>query len=117
MNEQSELKEARLLAAASYVLFLCFLPPLVLRDNPFAMYHARQGFLLFLLEIFLAIFIYVVEHSLGLIPYLGLAIVVLLKLVIGLGLLFTAAAGVARAAAGRHWTIPVLGEYHHRVPF
>jgi len=117
VNEQGELKEAKLLGAASYILFLCFLPPLLLRENQFAMHHSRQGFLLFCLEIFVAILVYIVEHSLGLIPVLGLVIVVLLKLVTGLGLLFIAAIGIVRAISGQYWRIPILGDYDSRVPF
>jgi len=117
VNEQPELKEARLLGAASYVLFLCFLPPLLLKENNFAMQHARQGFLLFFLEIVLAILVYIVEHSIGLIPILGFLIVVLLKFVTGVGVLLLAVIGITKAASGQQWTIPVLGEYSSRVPF
>jgi len=117
VNEQPELKEARLLGAASYVFFLCFLPPLLLKENNFAMQHARQGFLLFFLEIVLAILVYIVEHSIGLIPILGFLIVVLLKFVTGVGVLFLAVMGIIKAASGQQWIMPVLGEYTSRVPF
>lgn len=117
MNEQDEPKEARLFGAASYILFLCFLPPLLLRENKFAMHHSRQGFLLFCLLIFLATLVYIVEHSVGLVPVLGWIIVAPLKLVTGLGLLFIAATGIVRAISGHYWRIPVLGEYDSRVPF
>ena len=117
MNEQPELKEARLLGAASYILFLCFLPPLLLRENKFAMHHARQGFLLFFLEIVLAILVYIVEHSIGLIPILGFLIVVVLKFVAGVAVLLTAVIGIVKAVSGQYWTIPVVGEHGSRVPF
>ena len=117
MNEQPELKEARLLGAASYILFLCFLPPLLLKENKFAMHHARQGLLLFFLEIVLAILVYIVEHSIGLIPILGFLIVVLLKFVAGVAVLLTAVIGIVKAVSGQYWTIPVVGEHSSRVPF
>jgi uncharacterized membrane protein len=116
-QQQPELKEARLLGAASYILFLCFLPPLLLKENKFAMHHARQGFLLFFLEIVLAILVYIVEHSIGLIPILGFLIVVLLKFVAGVAVLLTAVIGIVKAVSGQYWTIPVVGEHSSRVPF
>jgi uncharacterized membrane protein len=117
VNEQPELKEARLLGAASYILFLCFLPPLLLKENKFAMHHARQGFLLFFVEIVLAILVYIVEHSIGLIPILGFLIVVVLKFVAGVAVLLTAVIGIVKAVSGQYWTIPVVGEHSPRVPF
>ena len=65
----------------------------------------------------MAILVYIVEHSIGLLPVLGLITVVLLKLVTGLGLLFIAATGIVRAISGQYWKIPILGEYDSRVPF
>ena len=117
MNEQPELREAKLLGAASYVLFLCLLPPLLLKENNFAMHHARQGFLLFFVEIVLAILIYIVEHSIGLIPILGFLIIVLLKFVAGVAILLLAVVGIVKAMSGQYWTIPLVGEYSPRVPF
>ncbi len=117
MNEQAEQKESRALAAASYILFLCFLPPLLQKENAFAMHHARQGFLLFCLEVVLAIFIAIIDNSLGRIPIIGLILVVLLNLVGWLAVLFTAIVGMIKAVSGELWKIPVLGEYHTKVPF
>ena len=117
MNEQPELREARLLGAASYVLFLCFLPPLLLKENNFAMQHARQGFVLFFVEIVLSILVYIVEHSIGLIPFLGSFIELSLKFTAGVAVLLLAVAGIVKAMSGQSWTLPVVGEYASRVPF
>ncbi|MCX5799818.1 MAG: hypothetical protein NTX17_00260 [Candidatus Eisenbacteria bacterium] len=116
-KEQVEPKEARLLAAASYVLFLCFLPPLLIKENGFAMHHARQGFLLFFVEIVLSILVYIVEHSIGLIPILGFLIVVLLKFATGIAILLVVVIGIVKAISGQTWTIPFVGEYSSKVPF
>jgi uncharacterized membrane protein len=117
VNEHAEQKEARLLGAASYILFLCFLPPLLQKDNQFSMHHARQGFLLFCLEIVLAIFISIVDHSIGRIPVIGFIISVLLNFAGWLSVLIVAVLGIVKAISGQYWTIPVIGEYHKRVPF
>lgn len=117
MNEQAEHKEARLLAAASYILFLCFLPPLLQKENNFSMHHARQGFLLFCFEIVLAIFISIVDHSIGRIPFIGFVINVVLNFAGWLAVLLVAIIGIVKASSGDYWKIPVLGEYHSKVPF
>lgn len=117
MNEQVEQKEARLMAAASYILFLCFLPPLLQKENKFSMHHARQGFLLFCFEIVLAIFISIVDHSIGRIPFIGFVITVVLNFAGWISVLLVAVIGIIKAISGEYWKIPVLGEYHTKVPF
>ncbi len=117
MNQQVADKEGRLLAAASYILFLCFLPPLLQKDNNLAMHHARQGFLLFCFEIVLAIFISIVDHSIGRIPLIGFVINVVLNFAGWLAVLLVAVVGIIKASSGEYWKIPILGEYHGRVPF
>lgn len=49
--------EARLAAIMSYIPFLCFFPLLKMRDNPQAMFHARQGVILFLIELVAILFL------------------------------------------------------------
>jgi len=105
------------MAAVSYILFLCFLPPLLQKDNNFSMHHARQGFLLFCFEIVLAIFIAIVDHSIGRIPFIGTLITIILNFAGWVAVLLVAIVGIIKAASGEYWKIPVLGEYHTRVPF
>ncbi len=117
MNEQAENKEARLLAAASYILFLCFLPPLLQKENNFAMHHARQGFLLFCVEVVFLIFLSIVHNSIGRIHFIGPVIYGFLAFAVGVTALLASVAGIVKASSGDYWKIPVLGEYHARVPF
>ena len=49
--------EARLAAIMSYIPFLCFFPLLKMRDNPQAKFHARQGVMLFLIELIAVLFL------------------------------------------------------------
>ena len=49
--------EARLAAIMSYIPFLCFFPLLKMRDNPQAKFHARQGVMLFLIELIAILFL------------------------------------------------------------
>lgn len=62
VNDSEEFKsfssdEARLAAIMSYIPFLCFFPLLKMRDNPQAKFHARQGVMLFLIELVAILFL------------------------------------------------------------
>lgn len=50
--------EARLAAVMSYIPFLCFVPLLNMKDNEQARFHARQGVVLFLIELVAFLFLF-----------------------------------------------------------
>ena len=50
--------EARLAAVMSYIPFLCFVPLLNMRDDEQARFHARQGVVLFLIELLAFLFLF-----------------------------------------------------------
>ncbi len=49
--------EGRLAAIMAYIPFLCFVPLLKMRENPEARFHARQGVMLFLVELIAVLFL------------------------------------------------------------
>jgi len=50
--------ETRLAAVMSYIPFLCFVPLLNMKDNEQARFHARQGVVLFLIELIAFLFLF-----------------------------------------------------------
>lgn len=46
-----EIQEGKFFAVISYIFFLCILTLLFKKDNKFALYHAKQGLVLFVLEV------------------------------------------------------------------
>ena len=50
-------EEGRLAAVMSYIPFLCFIPLLNMKRNKEARFHARQGVVLFLVELIAALFL------------------------------------------------------------
>ena len=50
-------QEGRMAAIMAYIPLLCFVPLLSMKDNKEAHFHARQGVLLFLIEVVAAIFL------------------------------------------------------------
>jgi len=86
-------------------------------ENPFVGFHARQGFLLFMVEIVIWIFLAIFDASIGRIPFLGPLVGYVLKFGLWCGLLAATIFGVVKAASGEVARMPYLGESVERVPF
>lgn len=56
-NRSFDNQEIRMAAILSYIPFLCFIPLLSMKENPQNRFHARQGVLLFLIELVAVIFL------------------------------------------------------------
>jgi uncharacterized membrane protein len=106
--DQEDADQHRMVGVLSYLGFLCFLPLVMAKDSPYAKYHANQGFVLFLLEIAICIFLYIVALILTMLPgFLGF-----LNAVFGLlylGPLILTILGIVNAAAGKCVPLPVIG--------
>lgn len=50
MNEK-DIQEGKFFAVISYISFLCIIALLLKKDNKFALYHAKQGLVLFVFEV------------------------------------------------------------------
>jgi len=97
-NEKSIFEEAstkvnnkNVLAALSYLWALCLIPLLGSKDE-FVKFHARQGFVLFVIEVVLTLVIWI--------PVIGF----LLGLVVGI----VAIIGFIKALNGGRWEIPYV---------
>jgi fumarate reductase subunit D len=94
---QKMIEEGKAAAILGYIPFMCFVPLVKLRDNPFAVRHGKQGLILFIIEIIAAIFL------LPQINYLFWGLVIILCLASG-------AAGIYFALQGQDWKIPFIGD-------
>lgn len=112
-----EIANGRLLAAVAYLPGLCFIGLLGLHENRYVGFHARQGFILLLVEIVVGIAFGIFDASLGRIPVVGLVLGSLLKFVVWMGLLAVTVYGVAKGASGEMARIPFLAEAADKVPF
>ena len=56
-EEGFQTEEGRLAAILSYIPLLCFIPLLNMKDNKEARFHARQGVILFLIELVAVLFL------------------------------------------------------------
>lgn len=101
-NEQ-EVREGKFFAVISYVSFLCIITLILKKDNKFALYHAKQGLVLFVMEV--AAFI------LSIIPFLGWLIGIF-----GYALfLLVSLWGIIQAALGIYSRLPVITKISEKV--
>ena len=104
------------LAAIAYLPVLCFLSYFLYGNRPFVAYHARQGVLLFLLELIGALTLWVVDISLGRIPFLGILITIILRLAFYLPVLALVVLGFAKGLTGEMSALPWIGEWAEKIP-
>ena len=102
-QEEQEIVDGKFFAVISYVSFLCVITLILKKSNKFALYHARQGLVLFVMEV--AAFI------LSIIPLLGWLIGIF-----GYALfLLVSVWGIIQAALGIYCRIPVLSEISDKI--
>ncbi len=102
-QDEQEIREGKFFAVISYVSFLCIITLALKKNNKFALYHARQGLVLFVMEV--AAFI------LSIIPFLGWLVGVF-----GYTLfLLVSIWGIIQAALGIYCRIPVVTEISEKV--
>ncbi|HEX5030263.1 MAG TPA: hypothetical protein VFX78_02250 [Candidatus Eisenbacteria bacterium] len=112
-----EIARGRILASVAYLPGLCFIGLLGAPDNRYVGFHARQGFLLLLVEVAIAIAIAIYDGSIGMIPVVGFLVGSLLKFILWMSILALTIYGVVKGASGEMARIPVLGEAVEKVPF
>ena len=96
-DDDLNLEESRLAALIAYVPFLCFIPLLNMRENKAALFHARQGVILFLIELAAAVFL--ID---GISDFFFKAILV--------AAVALSAAGIYSALQGKKFRLPVIGD-------
>jgi uncharacterized membrane protein len=90
-------EEGRMAAIMSYIPILCFIPLLNMKDNKEAHFHARQGVLLFLIEIIAVIFL--IDGISDFVFKALLIVAVALSVV-----------GIYFALQGKNYKLPIIGD-------
>lgn len=112
-----DVERGRLLAAVAYLPALCFLGLLGAPENAYVHFHARQGFLLLLVELIFAVFFGIYDLTLGQIPWVGPILGYIVKFLVWTSLLVITVVAAARASTGDMTKLPYLGDYIEKVPF
>ncbi len=102
--EAEVIEKKRVIAALGYIPFLCFLPLLMRDKGDFLAFHARQGLVITLVSVVMAILGPILTIF---VPFIGPIIALLLNT--GLALLILI--GAWKAYQGEMWELPFVGEY------
>ncbi len=100
---EKELQEGKVFAVIGYLGILCIIPLVLKKDNKFALFHAKQGLVLFICEVGAAI--------INIVPILGQLIWILAVLVFGI----LSLAGIVQSLMGNYWKIPVIGDLAEKI--
>jgi uncharacterized membrane protein len=103
-SEEKIIEEGKIFAFLGYWGILFLIPILAKKDNRFAVFHGKQGLILFILEIIVGI--------LGLIPFIGWFVIR------PLGYIFCgimSIIGMVQSLSGKYWKMPWLGKYAEKI--
>lgn len=106
----------RWLAAVGYVSVLIIIPLLAKNKSSFLAKHTRQAFALFFCEIAGLVFLMIIDSTLGRVPFLGILVLIILKLVFFLLFFSVSVLGFMKAIFGQEWRIPYLDDLAERIP-
>lgn len=96
-SDSFQSEESKMAAVLSYIPLLCFIPLLNMKENKDARFHARQGVLLFLIELLAAIFL--IDGISGFV----------FKAILIAGIILSIA-GVYLSLQGKKFRIPVISD-------
>ena len=94
-----DVEDNKVIAAIGYVWILCLVPLFLKRHSKFAQFHAKQGLVLFIVEIFGWLILWI--------PLVGW--------LLGALILIFAILGIMNSLQGNYWEMPILGKYAKKI--
>lgn len=102
-NQDSQIQDGKIFAVIGYLGILCLVPLLLKKNNKFALFHGKQGLVLFIGEVGASI--------ITIIPILGQIIWILAVMVFGI----LSLVGIVQSLMGNYWRMPVIGEIAEKI--
>lgn len=96
-----DIEKNKAIACLSYVWGLCLIPLLLKRSSKFAQFHARQGFVLFIADLVVALVMWI--------PVIGLAALVVVIII--------SIIGCIKAYNGEWWEAPFMYRWSQKIKF
>jgi uncharacterized membrane protein len=103
-ESNKEIEEGKIWAFIGYWWILFLVPLLGKKDNKFALFHGKQGMVLFALEIIVWILSYVPVLGWFIIGPVGSIICIILAII-----------GMVKSLQGAYWKMPVLGDIAEKI--
>jgi fumarate reductase subunit D len=101
-DERKIIEEGKAAAILGYIPFMCFVPLIKMKDNPFAVKHGKQGLILFVVEI-LAVLFLLPRIS----DFFWSAVIILCAIF--------AVVGILNAIQGKSFKIPYIGDLGEKI--
>ena len=98
-STNDEVEKNKAIAALSYVWILFLVPLLGKRDSKFAQFHAKQGLVLFIVEIVASLFLWF--------PFFGQLLMLVLVVI--------SIIGIVKTLNGEWWKIPYLYDWSKKI--
>ncbi len=117
MAKDKVVEEGMIWGIIAYLWILFLVPLLAKKDNKFALYHAKQGLMLFICwAVILAIsaVILAISFAIGWVPILGWIVTALgwiFLLVLFMLFIIGIIIGIVNSASGKYAPLPVVGHY------
>jgi len=103
MGQDNEVQEGKVFAVIGYLGILCLVPLLLKKNNKFALFHGKQGLVLFIGEVGASL--------INIIPILGQIIWILAVMVFGI----LSLVGIVQSLMGNYWKMPIIGEIAEKI--
>lgn len=97
-------EEGKIWAFIGYWWILFLVPLLAKKENKFALFHGKQGLVLFVLEIVVWILSYIPVIGWFIIGPIGSIICIILAII-----------GMVKSLQGQYWKMPVLGDIAEKI--
>ncbi len=97
-------EEGKIWAFIGYWWILFLVPLLAKKENKFALFHGKQGLILFVLEIVVWILSYIPVIGWFIIGPIGSIICIILAII-----------GMVKSLQGQYWKMPVLGDIAEKI--
>jgi uncharacterized membrane protein len=108
--DADDAEKNKIFGIISYLGILCLVPLFAVKNSPFSKYHAKQGLILFLGEIVIAIGLAVIDGIFGFVlPSSVLGVIVFIFSLIWLVPLALTVLGIINAASGKCVPLPIIG--------
>lgn len=98
---EADVEENKTLAAMSYLWILCLVPLFFKKESKFVQFHAKQGFVLFIVEVIISLIIWI--------PVIGQ--------ILFLAAIIVAAIGLIKAYNGEWWEAPLIFKWTKKINF
>lgn len=103
--DAKDVEENKVIAALSYIWILFLIPLLTKKDSRFAVEHAKQGLVLFIIELIIMVIWWI--------PFLGYVIGSILSVAVSI----VAVIAFVFAIQGRFWKIPFVYDFAKNFKF